>query len=900
MTLLSRIDQARNARSVPSLSQPTFNLGMPTDKHTEYGDYLATSNDVYSVAWTIAKMLAKLPVYGKNQADKIVGESHPLMKLMAAPNPHTTGLKFRLFIQLCLTIWGRVPVIIERQGRTIRELWPVKPTLVTPVADPSNLISHYLFHSPGGMGTIRFELDELIYLAYPDPADASQLGSLAPMSAARLAADTATASQESNRNLFRQGMVGGGFIHPPDDRTITKDQADSMERKLMEKFRGTQNAHRWSVMEFPFKMEAMNVTPKDAQFIEGMNMSFRQVCRALGITPQLVGDAEFATLANLRVYERLFWEQTGEFNALFFGSEMTRQLAPAFGLKEIGLDLSAVVALQEDENDKWTRSQSQLAAGVMLINEWREQEGLDPVPWGDTWYAPGNLVPVDGSETTGTLDELEELQPLTEALEDDLRGLYAKQRDDMIRRVKAGERSAAYDPQIWDGKFREALSGRLTAILSQCLAIGAAEIGVPVKEVTPRLVSDALDVVRVLSALTVPLEGDKDSILAGIESVVSERSPRRVADASTAAAASLAFLVAWNGTGVKKRWRTRSDDRVRESHAHLEGSTKNLDEMFRIGSCSGLGPGLSLGCPEEIYNCFPGDTRVSALSTITKSYRRWWEGDAVLVKTRNGGELTGTPNHPVLTQRGWVPLGELTEGDYLIRDRALVEGVPAGHPDPQRPPASMKQVHRLASKQGVGHRVTGTESDFHGDGLQGDVHVVGTDGLLLNGLQSTVAEFISDERLALPDVTARLLADERSEFGFGLSDLTAPDRGMGRSREALALLDRQTTHPDSVLLGTRPQPHTSLDQTALDRRSADSVSVSESVDRFASLVVADEIVGVYGVPFAGHVFNLETTDGWYIANGVVVHNCRCRLVAVQPKREHSTTLSDVLTTLRGI
>ncbi|MEV8398820.1 hypothetical protein [Streptomyces niveus] len=26
------------------------------------------------------------------------------------------------------------------------------------------------------------------------------------------------------------------------------------------------------------------------------------------------------------------------------------------------------------------------------------------------------------------------------------------------------------------------------------------------------------------------------------------------------------------------------------------------------------------------------------------------------------------------------------------------------------------------------------------------------------------------------------------------------------------------------------------------------------------------------------MYNLETSGGWYIANGIIVHNCRCSLV----------------------
>lgn len=608
MSLITRIDEAHHGRSAPPISSRTWDFGIGDQKTAEYGDYLATSNDVYSVAWTIAKMLAKLPVTALNTAGKAVPESHPLLRLMDRPNPHTTGLKFRLFIQLCLSIWGRAPVIIERQGKTVRELWPVKPTLITPVGHPTELISHYLFVSPDGAKTQRFEVSDVIWLAYPDPNDASQLGSLAPMGAARLAADTARESQLANRNLFRQGMIGGGFVLPPEGTTLSFEQAQQIEKALDQRSRGTDRAHRFSVFEHPFRLETMSVSPKDAQFIEGMNLSFRQVCKAMGITPQLVGDAEFATLANLRVYERLFWEQTGEFNALFWGAEMTRQLAPSFGLSEIGLSLVDVVALQEDENEGWTRNKSQIDVGAKTINEWRESQGLDRVAWGDVWWAPGLLRPVaddqeEATESSRGLWRDRALAPLTEALEEEFRSLFRRQRDDIHRRIRAGERTVAFDPGVWGGRFDETLTPRLTAILQTCLEQGAAEVGVPAPTLRRATVDSLLEIVAAVSAVDLPLVGEVEEIIVEADRILGERSPRRAADATTAAAQSLGFLAAWFGTGVSKRWRTAGDDRVRPTHAHLEGKTKDLDELFRVGDCYGLGPGLVAGCPEELFNC---------------------------------------------------------------------------------------------------------------------------------------------------------------------------------------------------------------------------------------------------------------------------------------------------------
>lgn len=42
-------------------------------------------------------------------------------------------------------------------------------------------------------------------------------------------------------------------------------------------------------------------------------------------------------------------------------------------------------------------------------------------------------------------------------------------------------------------------------------------------------------------------------------------------------------------------------------------------------------------------------------------------------------------------------------------------------------------------------------------------------------------------------------------------------------------------------------------------------------------LVLDRVRGADRTEFNGWVYNLETRAGWYIANGIVAHNCRCEL-----------------------
>ncbi|MGH3637002.1 MAG: hypothetical protein ACRDTS_23550, partial [Mycobacterium sp.] len=77
--------------------------------------------------------------------------------------------------------------------------------------------------------------------------------------------------------------------------------------------------------------------------------------------------------------------------------------------------------------------------------------------------------------------------------------------------------------------------------------------------------------------------------------------------------------------------------------------------------------------------------------------------------------------------------------------------------------------------------------------------------------------------------------------------------------------------------GARSDVDTGGQKSVTDSGLASAELIGECLSALAGLVTTDQVVEVRRSPFAGHVYNLETSGGWYSANGFIVHNCRCRL-----------------------
>jgi HK97 family phage portal protein len=402
--LLDRIAAARHERAWP-VGAGSVLLGDRFNGHDqsefsplEYGDYLATSNDIYSVATARARLVSavKLRFFNGSGADKAELPDSDPARLYRKVNAFWTAERLERMDELAMAVWGQTAWAIERGARgEPDEIWWLKPSQLRPVPHEVSYLEGLLYEPLLGEPPIHFTPDEIVWFRYPNPID--EFSPLSPLAAARLAADTASAMAKANRNLFENGLMAGGFIVPDDERiTFTVDQANDLERQFAARMKGVDKAHRWAVLRYQAKMQALNITPKDAEFVAGLGLSFRQVCRAYGMQPSLLGDMEHATLANTTAFERLEWSRTLVPDMHLRASEVREQYLPRFrrGPDHCEYDFTSVPALQEAASEAWAREAQALDRGAITINEWRKSKGMPPVPWGETPYMPVNKAPL--------------------------------------------------------------------------------------------------------------------------------------------------------------------------------------------------------------------------------------------------------------------------------------------------------------------------------------------------------------------------------------------------------------------------------------------------------------------------------------------------------------------------
>lgn len=326
--------------------------------------------------------------------------------------------------------------------------------------------------------------------------------------------------------------------------------------------------------------------------------------------------------------------------------------------------------------------------------------------------------------------------------------------------------------------------------------------------------------------------------------------------------------------------------------------------------------------------CVLPDTVLGALD-VKALVRRKFEGDVIDITTRGGRHLSVTANHPILTVNGWVKAGALHDGDALLCG-FTGEGHDFGIPCVNDRPPSAEQVFEtlrlLDAANPVGMEVSSV--DFYGESVSNsDVEIVDVDRLLkghivpvsfeglgnkaftvgalferckrLNG--AGAADFgnranalstscvMSGLCLSCPILRGHLCSADESSFSLvaamdsgivepSINDMPGDAVSLGQLQNALAALislDEIGRCGDAV--------RAYLDSVALEYPGGalvgDSKLFGNSFDALPGGIEIDYVSIADTRHFIGHVYNLSAGGHWYTANGIITHNCDCRIVA---------------------
>ena len=328
-------------------------------------------------------------------------------------------------------------------------------------------------------------------------------------------------------------------------------------------------------------------------------------------------------------------------------------------------------------------------------------------------------------------------------------------------------------------------------------------------------------------------------------------------------------------------------------------------------------------------NCVVADTEVAGIGLLA-GMRREYKGTLVNIRTRGGRNLTVTPNHPILTTRGWVVAGEIKELDNLICAN-FIHGDNGSVPDINDVPPTAKEVFESCGfmDSTLFDSVPVAAENLNGE-IIGDsnIKVINPLGFLKRAIETTINEPIEHGGFSVAQSESSVSCPLLDAFGafnlfgfrnnptsnsimggcglcssffgghsrsandssFGLvarsdssfreppiDNLTADVETVGDGINALSVIERFENaigHWDSLTA--------CLDAIAFEYTKNGCFTASDFLDNLFSgstrLIEIDDVESISFSERSCHVYNLSTKGGWYVSSGIITHNCDCRIV----------------------
>jgi HK97 family phage portal protein len=590
---------------------------------------------VYRAIVTIATACSGIPwvLYHQRRNSRKEIETDPLLDLLNAPNPRQGTADFieALVCYVMLSGNAYVEAVRPSDTRPPMELYILRPDRMRVLPDAKNLIAGYEYNADGQRE--RFLAEEIMHLKLF--AATHDWYGLSPIAVAARTVDQLNAANDWNTALLQN------MARPP-GALVTEASLDAisyerLKEDIDEKYSGSRNAGRPLLLENGLTWQSFGLNPVDMDWLEGKREAAREIAIALGVPPEIMGDARTKTYASYQEARKAFYQETvlplmdkikGRFNGW---------LCPMFNDRYVlDYDKDEIEALHEDRGAVWTSALQAVQAGILTVNEAREKMGYEALPGGDVLLLPSsqnvkdtdNLLPEPAPIVDATLAPDPMLPPppepgqksASDPLLSAIQTQFAKEYDAIKDETDIDSIEAYLKTQIpiWDRLLKRAMRPLALQAAQDVLT----DISSGKTRMTPieRAIDAMLDastnaeeivtttIERVRSALTTKASSDplRDLAKANVET----RAPLIAETQTTLATNGGAYLAAQEVTkrekvGLVKIWLSRQDRRTRPAHKEAHNQRVPLEDPFIVGGEKLMHPmDLSLGATSDnVFGC---------------------------------------------------------------------------------------------------------------------------------------------------------------------------------------------------------------------------------------------------------------------------------------------------------
>lgn len=348
---------------------------------------------VYRCVTLRAGLLATLPlkVFRRTPEGREEAPGHrvaPLLKVAPYPGRPMTAFTWRELIGLNVDLWGNHFAVIryDNAARVIG-FEPVMPWAVE-VRRVGRRNVYVVTHEDGA----REVVDQADMLHIPGPGFDGVLGMSRIRFAARDAVALAKVLEEQTGVLHENAARPSGFVEVPSG--ISAEGFRRMVAQFNERYAGRANAGRVYFGDAGAKFTPLQMTPADLATIEFRRFQVADISRFFGVPLPLLNETDRSTSWGSGIAEQnlAFLMYTMDADLSRIEAELNYKL---FAGAEYYCEFDRGALLAMDPARAAQVMQTEIASGLLTINEGRRLRNRPPVAGGDVPLVNGTNVPLD-------------------------------------------------------------------------------------------------------------------------------------------------------------------------------------------------------------------------------------------------------------------------------------------------------------------------------------------------------------------------------------------------------------------------------------------------------------------------------------------------------------------------
>jgi len=287
------------------------------------------------------------------------------------------------------------------------KLYVLRSDRMTVIPHPERRVERYEYSTGKGEPT-RLAPWEVFHVKYFNPM--SEQTGLSPIQPASTNITLDFYAMATQSDFFRNGARFDGYLKTP--TTLGDDTFKRVKSEWKQRYSGVGRGFKTPLLEGDVDYKQLSATPKEAGFNETRAANREDILASHGVPPVVVGILDGSSYANAFAQMAEFWQGTLVPKNTKFYEKLNRLVKFYSPDLYVEPDYSEVQHFLEErevvvEERKLAIEEAKL--GALTINEYRQRvHGLDPVPWGNTFFINASQVPVDAVDMEKIEREMEE------------------------------------------------------------------------------------------------------------------------------------------------------------------------------------------------------------------------------------------------------------------------------------------------------------------------------------------------------------------------------------------------------------------------------------------------------------------------------------------------------------